>query len=79
MRQRQYEGGTWRILAYNIDGNCLKSVTEKRKTVEFRKRISAKTAVFSAFKSVSRSKKSDDTLYSQGVVLCSHVDKGCVS
>ena len=35
---------------------------EKRKTVVFRKRISAKATFFSAFKSVSRSKKSDDTL-----------------
>ena len=48
------KGGTWRILAYNIDGNCLKSITEKRKTAEFRKRISAKTAAFSVFKSVKR-------------------------
>jgi hypothetical protein len=46
MRQRQYEGSTWRILAYNIDGNCLKSITEKRKTVVFHKRVSAKAAVF---------------------------------
>ncbi len=52
MRERQYEGVTWRILAYNIDGNCLKSITEKRKTAEFRKRVSAKTAVFSVFKTV---------------------------
>ena len=40
----------------------LKGIAEKRQTAVFRKRISAKTAVFSAFKSVSRSKKSDDTL-----------------
>ena len=46
MRERQYEGSTWRILAYNIDGNCLKRITEKRKTAEFRKRISAKITVF---------------------------------
>ena len=39
----------------------LKDNFEKNKTAVFRKRISAKTAVFSAFKSVSRSKKSDDT------------------
>ena len=31
MWQRQYEGGTWRILAYDIVGNCLKSITEKKK------------------------------------------------
>ena len=42
--------------------NILKRVAEKKKTVVFRKRISAKTAVFSVFKSVSRSSKSDDTL-----------------
>ena len=35
----------------------LKESSEKKKTVVFRKRISAKTAVFSAFKSVNRSKK----------------------
>ena len=35
----------------------LKESSEKRKTAEFRERVSAKTAVFSAFKSVSRSKK----------------------
>jgi hypothetical protein len=40
----------------------LKESSEKRKTVVFRKRISAKTTVFSVFKSVNRSKKSDDTL-----------------
>jgi hypothetical protein len=49
-------------LAYNIDGNCLKGITEKRKTAGFRKRISAKTAVFSVFKSVKSVEKSDDTL-----------------
>ncbi len=56
MWQRQYERGIWRILAYNIDENCLKGKTEKRKTAEFRKRISAKTAVFSVFKLVKRVK-----------------------
>ena len=54
--------------------------SEKKKTVVFRKRTSAKTTVFSVFKSVNRSKKSDDALTlsaeararkSQGVVLCS--------
>ena len=35
----------------------LKGIAEKRKTAVFRKRISAKTAVFYAFKSVNRSKK----------------------
>ena len=40
----------------------LKESSEKKKTVVFRKRISAKTTVFSVFKSVSRSGKSDDTL-----------------
>jgi len=29
MRQRQYEGGMWRILAYDIDGNCLKRIPKK--------------------------------------------------
>ena len=62
MWQRQYEGGTWRILAYNIDGICLKFIYEKRKTAEFRKRVSAKTAVFSVFKSVGQSVKANDAL-----------------
>ncbi len=62
MRQRRYEKGTRRILAYNIDGNCLKSINEKKKTAEFRKRVSAKAAVFSVFKSVNSVSKSDDTL-----------------
>ena len=53
MWQRQYEGSTWRILWYRNDENCLKGITEKRKMAEFRKRVSAKTAVFSDFKSVN--------------------------
>ena len=40
----------------------LKENPEKRKTAEFRKRISAKTAFFSVFKSVNLVGKSDDTL-----------------
>ena len=44
--------GTRRILAYNIDGNFLKMDYEKTKRRCFRKRVSAKTAVFSVFKSV---------------------------
>ena len=40
----------------------LKGITEKRKTVAFRKRISAKTTVFSVFKSDMSVSKSDDTL-----------------
>ena len=57
MWQRQYEGSRWRILWYRNDENCLKGITEKKKTAEFRKRISAKTAVFSDFKSVKRVKQ----------------------
>ena len=52
-------------MAYFVVQNfakILKESSEKRKTVVFRKRISAKTTVFSVFKSVNRSKKSDDTL-----------------
>ena len=41
--------------------NILKRVAEKKKTVVFRKRISAKTTVFSVFKSVNLVGKSDDT------------------
>ena len=52
---------TRRILAYENGKNDLKRTHEKRKTAEFRKRISAKIAVFSSFKSVNRSNKSDDT------------------
>ena len=40
----------------------LKESSEKRKTVVFRKRISAKTAVFSVFKSVNLVGKLGDTL-----------------
>jgi hypothetical protein len=40
----------------------LKGITEKRKRRYFRKRVSAKTAVFSVFKSVKSVSKSDDTL-----------------
>ena len=39
----------------------LKENSEKKKTVVFRKRISAKTTVFSVFKSVNLVGKSDDT------------------
>ena len=39
----------------------LKGIAEKRKTAVFRKRVSAKTAVFSAFKSVGQSVKANDT------------------
>ena len=39
----------------------LKGITKKRQTAEFRKRISAKTAVFLVFKSVNEVNKSDDT------------------
>ena len=40
----------------------LKEISEKRKAAVFRKRVSAKTAVFSVFKSVKSANKSDDTL-----------------
>ena len=40
----------------------LKENLEKKKTVVFRKRVSAKTTVFSVFKSVNLVGKSDDTL-----------------
>ena len=40
----------------------LKGIAEKRQTAVFRKRVSAKTAVFSVFKSVNLVGKSDDTL-----------------
>ena len=40
----------------------LKGITKKRQTAEFRKRISAKTAVFLVFKSANEVIKSDDTL-----------------
>jgi hypothetical protein len=39
----------------------LKELLKKRKTAVFRKRVSAKTAVFSVFKSVNLVGKSDDT------------------
>ena len=48
--------GTRRILAYNIDRNFLKMAYEKTKRRYFRKRVSAKTAVFSVFKSVKQVK-----------------------
>ena len=69
--------GTWHILAYNIDGNCLKGITEKRKTAEFRKRISAKTAVFSVFKSVKRvdKKRRHQNLSAVGARSYSHIVK----
>ena len=57
MKKRLYERSTRRILWYRNDENCLKGITEKRKTAEFRKRVSAKTAVFSDFKSVKRVKQ----------------------
>ena len=59
----------------------LKEKLEKKKTVVFRKRISAKTAVFSVFKSVKRvdKKRRHQNLsaagarsYSQGVVSYSY-------
>ena len=46
MWQRQYEGGMWRILSYRILRKTLKRISKKKKTVVFRKRISAKTTVF---------------------------------
>ena len=52
-------------MAYFVVQNfakILKESSEKRKTVVFRKRISAKTTVFSVFKSVNLVGKSDDTL-----------------
>ena len=61
MWQRQYEGGSWRILAYRTLQKTLKRVPKKKKTVVFRKRISAKTIVFLVFKSVNLVGKSDDT------------------
>ena len=75
--------GTKGYMAYFVLRKCPKSLKEdleKKKTVVFRKRVSAKTTVFSVFKSVNLVSKSDDTLTarrrrarkSQGVVLCSY-------
>ena len=58
--KRRYEC-TRRILAYRNDRKYLKRITKKRIMAAFRKRISAKAAIFSVFKSVSLVSKSDDT------------------
>ena len=49
----------WYVAYFSVQNFAknLKESSEKRKTVVFRKRISAKTTVFSVFKSVNRSKK----------------------
>ena len=62
MWQRQYEGGMWRILWYRILRKTLKRVPKKRKRWYFASGSARKPPFFSVFKSVNRSKKSDDTL-----------------
>ena len=54
----------WYVAYFSVQNfaKTLKENLEKKKTVVFRKRISAKTAVFSVFKSVKSVDKSDDTL-----------------
>ena len=49
-------------MLYKKDGGSLKKLQKKNKRRYFRKRVSAKTAVFSAFKSVGQSVKANDTL-----------------
>ena len=53
----------WYVAYFSVQNfaKILKENPEKKKTVVFRKRISAKTAVFSVFKSVNLVGKSDDT------------------
>ena len=54
----------WYVAYFSVQdfAKNLKESSEKKKTVVFRKRISAKTTVFSVFKSVNLVGKSDDTL-----------------
>ena len=49
----------WYVAYFGVQNfaKILKESSEKKKTVVFRKRISAKTPFFSVFKSVNRSKK----------------------
>ena len=57
--------GTRGYAAHFMLQKCPKSLKEnleKKKTVVFRKRFSAKTTVFSVFKSVNLVSKSDDAL-----------------
>ena len=73
----------WYVAYFGVQNfaKILKENLEKRKTVVFRKRISAKTTVFSVFKSVNlvEKKRRHQNLsaagarsYSQGVVLYSY-------
>ena len=62
MWQRQYEGGTWRILAYRILRKTLKRVPKKEKRWYFASGSARKPPFFSVFKSVNLVGKSDDTL-----------------
>jgi len=54
----------WYVAYFSVQkfAKILKESSEKKKTVVFRKRLSAKTTVFSVFKSVNLVGKSDDTL-----------------
>ena len=61
MWQRQYEGGTWRILAYRILRKTLKRIPKKRKRWYFASGLARKPPFFSVFKSVNLVGKSDDT------------------
>ena len=62
MRQRQYEGCTWRILAYRILRKALKRISKKRKRWYFASGSARKPPFFSVFKLVNLVSKSDDTL-----------------
>ena len=61
MWQRQYEGGTWRILAYRNDRKFLKGLLKKEKRWYFASGSARKPPFFSVFKSVNLVDKSDDT------------------
>ena len=62
MWQRQYEGGTWRILSYRILRKSLKRIPKKGKRWYFASGLARKPPFFSVFKSVNLVDKSDDTL-----------------
>ena len=61
-KEASVQRGTRRILAYKKRRKALKRYPKKEKRRCFRKRVSAKTAVFSVFKSIKSVDKSNDTL-----------------